>query len=287
LPLIVTGAGVVFGDRAAKAAPKAAGTGYRTMQGRLLGWGLAALAAGASGVVALVAADSQAAPQCFGKRATIVGTNGNDTLNGTPGKDVIVARAGDDTIQSKSNDDRVCLGDGDDFAGTSRGFDKIDGGDGEDEIHGGGRAGQPDPGDGDLIIGGDDDDFLDGTRGELDDKIRGGPGNDRIQGAEFVEGGDGNDQITAEGHVDDNHRDRLFGDDGDDLIEADFDGSPAEIHGGAGADRLRGRNGNDEIFGDDDDDELRGNGGADRLDGGNGNDSCQGDATATKVACEI
>ena len=87
---------------------------------------------------------ASAAPQCFGKPATIVGTNGNNTLNGTPQKDVIVAKGGNDTIQSKSNDDRVCLGDGNDFAGTSRGFDKIDGGDGKDEIHGGGKAGQPD-----------------------------------------------------------------------------------------------------------------------------------------------
>jgi Ca2+-binding RTX toxin-like protein len=182
------------------------------------------------------AGPAEAAPKCFGKPATIVGTNGNNKITGTPGKDVIVAKAGNDTIQSKSNDDRVCLGDGNDFAGTSRGFDKIDGGEGEDEIHGGGKAGQPDPGDGDTIIGGPGDDFLDGTRGELDDTIEGGDGNDYIQGGEFADGGDGDDEIHMEGHVNDNHLDRIFGGAGDDLLEADFDGSPAEFDGGIGID---------------------------------------------------
>jgi Ca2+-binding RTX toxin-like protein len=229
---------------------------------------------------------ASAAPQCFGKPATIVGTNGNNTLNGTPQKDVIVAKGGNDTIQSKSNDDRVCLGDGNDFAGTSRGFDKIDGGNGKDEIHGGGKAGQPDPGDGDLILGGDGDDFLDGTRGELDDRIQGGQGDDYIQGGEFANGGADDDRIFSEGHVNDNHLDRLFGGSGNDEIEADFDGSPAEIHGGTGIDVLRGSTAPDQIFGDDDNDELYGDGGADQLDGGNGSDFCTGAATATKIGCE-
>jgi Ca2+-binding RTX toxin-like protein len=185
---------------------------------------------------AFAAPSDAAAAKCFGKTATIVGTNGNDRINGTPGKDVIVAKDGNDTIQSKAGDDLVCLGDGNDFAGTSRGFDKIDGAAGEDEIHGGGFQGRPDPGDGDTIIGGPGDDFLDGTRGELDDRIEGGDGNDYIQGGEWAHGGDGDDEIYAEGHVNDNHRDELFGGDGDDTIEGDYDGSPADIDGGIGTD---------------------------------------------------
>jgi Ca2+-binding RTX toxin-like protein len=198
------------------------------MQGTLLGRRGAALVVLGMGMAALVTAilavHSEAAPQCFGKPATIVGTNGNDRITGTTNKDVIVAKDGNDTIQSKSNDDRVCLGDGNDFAGTSRGFDKIDGGDGEDEIHGGGFRGRPDPGDGDLIIGGPDDDFLDGTRGELKDKIRAGPGDDFLQGGEFADGGDGNDRIFAESGNDmllgGAGNDRLFGHFGQDKVSA-------------------------------------------------------------------
>jgi Ca2+-binding RTX toxin-like protein len=191
------------------------------------------------GTAVLAAPAAEAAPKCFGKKATIVGTNGDDKIKGTPRKDVIVAKDGDDTIQSKSKDDFVCLGDGDDFAGTSRGFDKIDGAEGDDEIHGGGFGGRPDPGDGDLIIGGPGNDFLDGTRGELDDRIEGGTGDDYIQGGEWADAGPGDDEIHAEGHVRDNHLDRLFGGAGDDLIEGDWDGSPAEIDGGPDDDTCR------------------------------------------------
>jgi RTX calcium-binding nonapeptide repeat (4 copies) len=39
-----------------------------------------------------------APPTCDGRVATIVGTEGNDTINGTAGRDVIVGLGGDDTI---------------------------------------------------------------------------------------------------------------------------------------------------------------------------------------------
>ena len=39
-----------------------------------------------------------AAPLCFGKRATIVGTSGPDRIIGTDGPDVIVGLAGGDVI---------------------------------------------------------------------------------------------------------------------------------------------------------------------------------------------
>ena len=51
---------------------------------------------------------AQAPPKCLGKPATIVGTNGNDTLNGTAGPDVIVGRAGNDTIRGRGRNDLIC-----------------------------------------------------------------------------------------------------------------------------------------------------------------------------------
>jgi Ca2+-binding RTX toxin-like protein len=241
----------------------------------------------AAGLLLIAVPDSDAAPRCFGKQATKVGTNGPDRITGSPRKDVIVTLGGDDVVQAKSNDDRVCLGNGDDFAGTSRGFDKIEGGDGNDEMHGGGFSGRRDPGDGDLILGGEGDDFLDGTRGELKDKVKGGPGDDFLQGGELADGGDGNDEIHAEGHVNDSHTDRVFGGPGNDVIDGDQDGSENEIHGGAGDDEVNGGPEDDRLFGDEDDDSLFGFGGNDALDGGLGIDTCdQGSGAGTAVGCE-
>jgi hypothetical protein len=49
---------------------------------------------------------------CHGKRATIVGTPGDDRIVGTKRRDVIVARGGDDLISSGGGNDVVCAGAG-------------------------------------------------------------------------------------------------------------------------------------------------------------------------------
>lgn len=61
--------------------------------------------------VLLPATPASAAPTCFGKRATIVGTPGDDRLVGTGGRDVIVGRGGDDVILGRGGRDRICGGD--------------------------------------------------------------------------------------------------------------------------------------------------------------------------------
>jgi Ca2+-binding RTX toxin-like protein len=86
--------------------------------------------------------------------------------------------------------------------------------------------------------------------------------------------------------VNDNHLDVLRGGDGDDLIESDYDGSPAEIHGGIGSDTLFGDAGDDELHGDAGDDELFGGGGTDALDGGADNDRCDSSGASTETNCE-
>jgi Ca2+-binding RTX toxin-like protein len=73
------------------------------------------------------------APRCFGRSATIAGTNGHDSLRGTSGPDVIVGRRGYDAIFGCGGNDLICGG---------TGADGIEGGAGRDKI----RAG-PDPGD--------------------------------------------------------------------------------------------------------------------------------------------
>jgi len=138
-------------------------------------------------------ASSQAAPTCFGERATIVGTPGRDRLRGTPGPDVIVGRggrddlrglAGPDLICGKSgNDQQVKGGGGNDKLSGGRGNDRLDGNAGEDFAVGGlGHdnisALYGEHGDSDTALGGTGNDSLDIEDGEADDTADGGPGGD-------------------------------------------------------------------------------------------------------------
>jgi hypothetical protein len=78
-----------------------------------------------------------AAPKCFGRRAEIVGTRGDDILEGTPGRDVIVGLGGDDTISGGGGKDMICGGRGRDELRGGRGSDRLDGGAGHDMCAGG------------------------------------------------------------------------------------------------------------------------------------------------------
>jgi Ca2+-binding RTX toxin-like protein len=91
-------------------------------------------------------------PTCFGERATIVGTDGDDVINGTAGRDVIVGLDGDDQIAADEGDDLVCGNAGD---------DTINGGSGRDTLHG--ERGN---------------DTLNAQNGEVDTLIDGGPDTD-------------------------------------------------------------------------------------------------------------
>ena len=60
--------------------------------------------------------------KCFGQRATIVGTPGDDRIRGTRGaEDTIVSLGGDDVITGVADRDRVCTGAGDDQVVDPRG----------------------------------------------------------------------------------------------------------------------------------------------------------------------
>ncbi len=108
------------------------------------------------------------AGRCDGRTATLVGTDGRDTIYGTLGVDVILGRRGNDLIVGLGGDDVVCGGDG---------ADAVVGGEGSDRLLG--EAG---------------DDQLVGQNG--DDALVGGPGADRVvggRGADSLEGGAGVD----------------------------------------------------------------------------------------------
>ena len=74
---------------------------------------------------------------CFGKRATLCGTDGRDKLTGTRRRDVIVARRGNDTIKGLGGNDLICGGEGKDKLSGGPGRDRLDGGLGRDTCDGG------------------------------------------------------------------------------------------------------------------------------------------------------
>nr|MBA3430528.1 hypothetical protein [Actinomycetota bacterium] len=142
-----------------------------------------------------VQAQSSAAT-CFGKSATIVGTDSNDVLTGTGDNDVIVGHLGFDTITGGAGNDFICGSRGDDVLYGEEGADRIDAGPDKD----------------DVLYGGAGSDFLDGgagisdvivfatptgVRANLDTGTATGEGNDSIVGAEELAGSPGNDFLTG------------------------------------------------------------------------------------------
>src|SRR5215207_3973142 len=167
-----------------------------------------AAAALVTALVVLLGASAGAArvrPKCFGKPATIVGSNGSDRISGTRYSDVIVARGGNDVIKAKGNK-------------ANHGRDVICGGPGNDEIQGNG--------DGEKISGGPGHDLINGAHGD-----------DLIVGDDYSE-------VSADGRTGRDHllggfdRDFIVG---DNLSRGDAKGSsPDWIGGNAGGDTVIG-----------------------------------------------
>lgn len=183
----------------------------------LIGVALFAFVAGASALPTQVA--------CFGRAATILGTEGPDQIGGTPGDDVIVALGGNDTVFAREGSDTVC---GD--AGT----DIISGGPGNDEIDGGAET--------DGILGGPEDDRLIGGEGtdlavffdspaavqvSLATGVATGNGTDNISGFEVISGSPHGDVLEGDAFFN-----IFFPDD----VEALPSGGDDVIRGGGGLD---------------------------------------------------
>lgn len=142
-------------------------------------------------VIGVPEAESGSSPRCFGKPATIVGSNGDSNIRGTNGADVIVAKNGENDVNGRAGKDRICGGeDGDDIFGgrgddrmASRGStDFIAGRQGDDLHIAGGGGDQIDAvqdslaTDDDIVRGKNGDDFLDVFDGEGNDSVSGGGG---------------------------------------------------------------------------------------------------------------
>jgi len=244
---------------------------------RILGRGLALAGAALAAAVFIAAApaEEEDVQRCHGRRAEIVGTDGNDVLRGTPSRDVIWGGGGDDEILGSLGNDLLCGSLGDDFIHGGRGNDDADGGAGTDRVVGDlgddkvlGGTGNADEVAGSLGI-----DTLSGGPGEFDlvhgdygyDRMDGGPGKGDIASfATKVAGGKGDGvwaSLQAHKARGDGH-DRLF------RLES--------IEGSAFRDTLIGSKSNNAINGGPGDDTIRGGGGADELVGGQGSDGCTG-----------
>jgi len=175
------------------------------------------------GLLVGMAPSAHAAYYCFGRRATIVGTNGADSLIGAPYRtDVIVGLGGNDWI-SGGNDypekgdppDFVCAGPGADEVYGGPGADRMLGGDGADSLEG---SFGPDYIDGNV---GDDKVYdVDSEYEDVADTLKGSQGNDEIvgdYGADVLYGGDGADHLTVGSCAD---VQRLYGGPGNDYLEA-------------------------------------------------------------------
>ena len=136
---------------------------------------------------------------CFGREATILGTDGPDKLVGTPGPDVIFGEGGNDVISGLGGNDRICGGVGNDVINAGAGNDQAIGEQGADKIYLQGGRDQGFGGSGaDLVNGGTGADILYGSLGL--DRLLGGAGNDRLYGEESKDtllGNAGNDLLVG------------------------------------------------------------------------------------------
>lgn len=229
---------------------------------------------------------------------SIVGNEGNDTLNGYAGNDSLVGglgsdsilgSEGNDTLKGESQGDTLKGGTENDLVFGGDGADLLEGNDGDDTLNGESDNDFLTGGPGfDLLNGGAGNDTLNGNDG--DDLILGELGGDRIFGSngnDTLVGGADNDHLSG-----DNDNDLVEGEDGNDTLDGNLGNDT--LDGCSGADSLNGQEGNDVLTGsigndtlvggeggdilsgNEDNDLLQGEGGNDQLSGGEGDDILQG-----------
>jgi Ca2+-binding RTX toxin-like protein len=224
---------------------------------------------------AAASTEEEETPRCHGRRAQIVGTDGNDVLIGTPGRDVIWGGPGNDLIYGELGNDLICGGGGDDIIHGGRGNDEVYGGAGSDQVNG-------DLGD-DKVVGGPG--ARDDVAGDLGiDVVNGGAGNEDLvhgdYGYDRMSGGAGKGDIASfataraggkgSGVWASLRAHKAFGDGHDKLFGFE------SLEGSAFRDTLIGNKSANVINGGPGDDQLIGGGGGDTLIGGQGSDGCSG-----------
>jgi Ca2+-binding RTX toxin-like protein len=244
---------------------------------------IALLGALVAAILAMTAAGAETeAPMCHGKKATIVGTSGDDVIHGTDKADVIWGGPGNDKIYGGLGNDIICGGFGDDLIHGGRGNDWIEGGAGTDRVFG-------DLGDDHVSGGGGDRDEVSGGLGI--DTVNGGPGNEDLvrgdYGYDRMDGGPGSGDIASfatsvagrkgSGVWVSLPKHKAYGDGHDRLFRFE------SIEGSAFHDTLIGDKHANTIDGGPGNDTVIGGGGRDTLNGGQGDDHCEGGPT--RISC--
>ncbi len=139
-----------------------------------------------------------------GEHIVMGGTEQNDRMRAGDGDDTLYGDGGNDRLEGGAGNDTIKGGAGDDILTDTFGDDAIKGDEGNDVISGGAGVG-------DLLFGGEDQDFI--IHGSDGSESFGGEGNDFIRGgagADVVFGGEGDDWVEGGGQAD-----LLQGDNGD------------------------------------------------------------------------
>jgi Ca2+-binding RTX toxin-like protein len=259
-------------------------------------------------------ADWFARPECFGRRATILGSGEDDHIKGTGARDVIVTRGGNDRVSHLRDEDRLCSGSGNDMVVDAVSWEvRIDLGAGDDRIRRVAKVETLHAGAGDdrLVLParvsvsavlGPGDDLLridsDGrppssynmpclslggaTRPTTINLLRGfarGQGHDRLVHVHCVQAGRYDDRIVgshAEDHFNAGGGDNvIWANGGNDQITPHLHSADV-LHLGSGDDVVIAGNGPDQVYGGPGDDDIQGIGGSDHLYGGAGNDRVNG-----------
>ncbi len=194
---------------------------------------------------------------------TVLGGDGNDTLNGGATNEVFLGEGGDDVLQAGGGRDNVSGGAGNDTVRGQGGIDVLSGGTGNDRIDAGNEANQ--------LREDVDANFSISTNPATGAVTLSGLGTDTVLGmfgTAYLVGGDSNNVLDVSNFA---GVATLFGGAGNDELRG---GPNADrLFGGLGNDTLRGNAGNDVVFGEAGDDVLSGGEGTDRVDGGTGEDN--------------
>lgn len=220
------------------------------------------------------------------------GELGADALRGGNGNDELDGGAGSDTVRGDAGDDRVY--------DTDTEADTLDGGAGidvlqadwhtiTDAIQWFNNPNQTQVVNGNQISGferlsiiaGSGDDVISNAGRSTDDNMSGGDGDDLLiggKGLDYLAGGAGHDTLVGAG------KGGLYGNDGDDLLDATRSTSWHNMFGDNGNDTVLGGNGAESVYAGDGDDLVFTGGGDDYIDMGSGHNTIDGGSGIDKMS---
>jgi Ca2+-binding RTX toxin-like protein len=203
---------------------------------------------------------------------TIAGGAGRDILEDGPRANTLDGGPGDDKLTGGAGDDVLLGGDGSDDLQGKAGRDRLDGGAGDDLLHPDGHEDAS----ADVVDGGPGFDTVDGDYSSRFTDVDPPVAITLAGGADDGRPGEGDDLANVE-KVALSVGGTFVGSNGPDEFKLSQVGTPSELVGGAGDDRLRAGDGPDRVDGGPGNDSLDAGFGDDVIVGGPGRDTISGD----------